>query len=79
MGRPDKPSKDTENQQNFVLVDTEHPEIANSTVPEGQIRRADRPCRATGKALRKAARGRAVADWAPKAVRQGRMQVPAFE
>ena len=43
MGRPDKPSKDTENQQNFVLVDTEHPEIANSTVPEGQIRRADRP------------------------------------
>ena len=43
MGRPDKPSKDTENQQNFVLVDTEHPEIANSAVPEGQIRRADRP------------------------------------
>jgi len=43
MGRPDKPSKDTENQQNFVLVDTEHPEIVNNTVPEGQIRRADRP------------------------------------
>ena len=43
MGRPDKPSKDTENQQNFVLVDTEHPEIGNTTVPEGQIRRADRP------------------------------------
>ncbi len=43
MARPDKPSKDTESQQNFVLVDTEHPEIANTTVPEGQIRRADRP------------------------------------
>jgi hypothetical protein len=43
MGRPDKPSKDTENQQNFVLVDTEHPEIANADIPEGQIRRADRP------------------------------------
>lgn len=43
MGRPDKSSKDTENQQNFVLVDTEHPEISNTTVPEGQVRRADRP------------------------------------
>jgi len=43
MGRPVKPSKDTENQQNFVLVDTEHPGIANTEVPEGQIRRADRP------------------------------------
>ncbi|WP_342119683.1 hypothetical protein [Pseudoduganella sp. OTU4001] len=43
MGRPDKSSKDTENQQNFVLVDTEHPEINSSTIPEGQVRRADRP------------------------------------
>ena len=43
MGRPDKPSMDTETQQKFVLVDTEHPEIANAEVPEGQIRRADRP------------------------------------
>jgi hypothetical protein len=43
MGRPDRTSKDTESQQNFVLVDTEHPEISNSTVPEGQVRRADRP------------------------------------
>ena len=43
MGRPDKTSKDTESQQNFVLVDTEHPEISNTAVPKGQIRRADRP------------------------------------
>ena len=43
MGRPDKSSTDTESQQNFVLVDTEHPEIGNTTVPEGQVRRADRP------------------------------------
>jgi len=43
MTRPDKTSKDTENQQNFVLVDTEHPEISNTAVPEGQIRRANRP------------------------------------
>lgn len=43
MGRPDKPNQDTESQQNFVLVDTEHPEISNTEIPEGQIRRADRP------------------------------------
>lgn len=43
MTRPEKPSKDTGNQQNFVLVDTDHPEISNTTVPEGQVRRADRP------------------------------------
>lgn len=41
--KPDKSSKDTESQQNFVLVDTEHPEISNNTIPEGQVRRADRP------------------------------------
>ncbi|XLZ70326.1 hypothetical protein ABT364_27945 [Massilia sp. SR12] len=41
--RPDKASKDTESQQNFVLVDTEHPDINQRTVPEGQARRAERP------------------------------------
>lgn len=41
--KPDKSSKDTESQQNFVLVDTEHPEISNNNIPEGQVRRADRP------------------------------------
>lgn len=41
--KPDKSSKDTESQQNFVLVDTEHPEIGNSRVPDGQVRHADRP------------------------------------
>ena len=43
MTRPGRTSKDTENQQNFVLVDTEHPDISNTAVPEGQIRRANRP------------------------------------
>jgi hypothetical protein len=43
MTRPDKASKDTDSQQTFVLVDTGHPEISNTTVPEGQVRRADRP------------------------------------
>jgi len=79
MGRPDKPSKDTENQQNFVLVDTE---IRRSRIPIFRKARSAAPtdlCRATGKALRKADRGRAAVDWAPKAVHRGRMQVPAFE
>ncbi|MGO4378637.1 hypothetical protein [Pseudoduganella sp. RAF53_2] len=43
MTRPDKANKDTDSQQTFVLVDTGHPEISNTTVPEGQVRRADRP------------------------------------
>lgn len=43
MTRPDKANKDSDSQQTFVLVDTGHPEISNTTVPEGQVRRADRP------------------------------------
>ena len=43
MTRPDKASKDTDSQQTFVLVDTGHPEISNTAIPEGQVRRADRP------------------------------------
>jgi hypothetical protein len=44
MNRPDKASNDDgDSHDTFVLIDTQHPEISNTAVPEGQVRRADRP------------------------------------
>jgi hypothetical protein len=39
----DKSRKNKNSEQNFVLVDTDHPGIGNADLPETEVRRADKP------------------------------------
>ena len=43
MSPPDKSRKNNDDQENFVLVDTEHTGIGNVDLPETEVRRMDKP------------------------------------
>jgi hypothetical protein len=43
MTPPDNSRKTNPSEENFVLVDTEHPGIGNIDLPETEVRRVDKP------------------------------------
>lgn len=43
MTPSDNSRKNKDSEENFVLVDTEHPGIGNVDFPETEVRRVDRP------------------------------------